>query len=106
MKKKEKKQKPLVPEVLGKAPAKTPSKNLLTVKKTTSLPAVKAPSSLSVKDPLARYLEEIRRYEVMSPEEQQEMAAKFKETGDITLAKKLVTTIERMWNVIKYASTM
>lgn len=97
MKKKEKKQKPLVPEVVGKAPPK----QLPAVKKASSLPAVKGSTSVTLKDPLARYLEEIRRYEVMSPEEQQEMAVKFKETGDLNLAKKLVTTNLRL--VVKIA---
>lgn len=78
--------KPVVPEVVG----------------ANKLPAVqKKPAFPAVKDPLSRYLEEIRRYEVMSPEEQQEMAAKLKETGDISLAKKLVTTNLRL--VVKIA---
>jgi len=57
--------------------------------------------ALSPSDPLARYLADIRRYEVMSPEDQQAMAVKFLETGDIALAKKLVTTNLRL--VVKIA---
>lgn len=57
--------------------------------------------ALSPTDPLARYLADIRRYEVMSPEDQQAMAVKFLESGDIELAKKLVTTNLRL--VVKIA---
>ncbi len=75
---------PLVPEVV---PAR--------------LPAVKAPGTLTPTDPLQRYLADIRKYEVLEPEEQQRLAAKFRETGDINLAKKLVTTNLRL--VVKIA---
>lgn len=87
MKKKEKKKGPLVPEVVGKTEAK--------------LPAVRAKSEIVPKDPLQRYLADIRRYEVLDPEEQQRLAAKFRETGDIEIAKKLVTTNLRL--VVKIA---
>jgi RNA polymerase sigma-32 factor len=84
MKKKEKKPLPLVPEVVGK-----------------KLPAARAPSLPATRDPLQRYLEELRRYEVLSPEEQQELAVKFRETGDLEIAKRLVTTNLRL--VVKIA---
>lgn len=87
MKKKEKKPLPLVPEVVGKNDKK--------------LPAVKAPSVPATRDPLQRYLEEIRRYEVLDPEVQQELAQKFRETGDLEIAKRLVTTNLRL--VVKIA---
>lgn len=77
-------------------------------KKQTSVPEViktrvPVPSKdgIAAKDPLQRYLEEIRRYEVMSPEDQQALAVKFQETGDIALAKMLVTTNLRL--VVKIA---
>jgi RNA polymerase sigma-32 factor len=67
----------------------------------TRLPAVRDSGALAPTDPLLRYLTELRRYEVMSPEEQQELAVKFRETGDISLAKRLVTTNLRL--VVKIA---
>lgn len=66
-----------------------------------SLPAVRKPAPLTARDPLSQYLNELRKYELLSPEEQQEMAVKFKESGDLNLAKKLVTTNLRL--VVKIA---
>jgi RNA polymerase sigma-32 factor len=66
-----------------------------------SLPAVRKPGPLTTRDPLQQYLNELRRYELLSPEEQQELAAKFKETGDVNIAKRLVTTNLRL--VVKIA---
>ena len=66
-----------------------------------SLPAVRAPGTVTTRDPLSQYLSELRKYPVLSPEEQQALAAKFKETGDISLAKRLVTTNLRL--VVKIA---
>lgn len=77
-------QKPILPEVVD-----------------AKLPAVRKGGLPSVKDPLSRYLEEIRRYEVMSPEEQQALAVKLRETGDVSIAKSLVTTNLRL--VVKIA---
>ena len=57
--------------------------------------------ALSVHDPLRRYLEEIRKYDVLPPEKQQELAAKFRTTGDIAIAKLLVATNLRL--VVKIA---
>ncbi|MGE3263366.1 MAG: RNA polymerase factor sigma-32 [Bacteriovoracia bacterium] len=65
------------------------------------LPAVRPKGELVAKDPLQRYLHDLRKYEVMSPEEQQELAVKFRETGDLELAKRLVTTNLRL--VVKIA---
>ena len=58
-------------------------------------------TSVSTQDPLHRYLEEVRRYQVLSPEEQQDLATRFRETGDLDLAKILVTTNLRL--VVKIA---
>lgn len=58
-------------------------------------------TALSVTDPLQRYLEELRRYPVLSPEEQQSLAAKFRKTGDVAIARILVTTNLRL--VVKIA---
>ena len=66
------------------------------------LPALPVSKGLpTTSDPFHRYLEEIRRYVVMPPEEQQAMAVKFRETGDRELAKALVTTNLRL--VVKIA---
>jgi RNA polymerase sigma-32 factor len=65
------------------------------------VPAVKGSTALTPTDPLLRYLAEIRRYEVLSPETQQEMAVKLRETGDLNIAKALVTTNLRL--VVKIA---
>lgn len=52
-------------------------------------------------DPFLQYLSEIRKYPVMPPEEQQALAVKFRETGDLEIAKRLVTTNLRL--VVKIA---
>lgn len=96
MKKKGKKD----PEVL---PAMPKAAKAATAKGDPRLPVIR-PSSLPASaptDPLQRYLADIRKYEVMPPEEQQAMAVKFRETGDLELAKKLVTTNLRL--VVKIA---
>ncbi|RYZ96690.1 MAG: sigma-70 family RNA polymerase sigma factor, partial [Proteobacteria bacterium] len=66
-----------------------------------NLPAIPTGGGLTPSDPLLRYLAEIRRYEVMSPEEQNELARSFKDSGDLNIAKKLVTTNLRL--VVKIA---
>jgi RNA polymerase sigma-32 factor len=66
-----------------------------------TLPAIPAGGGLAPSDPLLRYLAEIRKYEVMSPEEQNELARSFKDSGDLNIAKKLVTTNLRL--VVKIA---
>ena len=76
-------------------------------KSTPSLPIVLPKvSSLPVplersKDPLQRYLQEISRYPILPPEEQVELARKFKKTGDVQYAKALVTSNLRL--VVKIA---
>ena len=85
-------------------PKKKDKKDLalpLIVDDKTKLPAVKKSTALSVTDPLLRYLEEVRRYRVLSPEEQQELAVKFKASGDLQFAKMLITTNLRL--VVKIA---
>lgn len=58
-------------------------------------------TAVAPSDPLRRYLEELRRYPVMSPEQQNELAVKFKNTGDLKFARALVTTNLRL--VVKIA---
>lgn len=65
------------------------------------LPAVSSGAGLAPSDPLLRYLADIRKYEVLSPEAQLELAQRFKETNDLNLAKRLVTTNLRL--VVKIA---
>jgi len=86
MKKKGKSTKTVVPEVV---PAQG------------KLPALPSSGALTSRDPLAQYLAELRKYAVLSPEEQQALAVKFRETGDISIAKRLVTTNLRL--VVKIA---
>jgi RNA polymerase sigma-32 factor len=102
---------PLTPEVM-KAPQASkarpkdtsaePAKSVPVVVK-GGLPQIRKSGAITPtpSDPLARYLAEIRRYEVMSPEDQQAMAVKMRETGDLSLAKALVTTNLRL--VVKIA---
>ena len=73
-------------------------------KKKKDLPVVvtsSAPVPYREPDPLARYMQELRRHPMLSPEEQIEIAKKFKETGDLELARKLVTSNLRL--VVKIA---
>lgn len=96
-KKSKKKEKVLEPEVLASAPktkTRGPAKNTL-------VPALAPGRAVTAKDPLQRYLEEIRRYELIDPEEQQAMAIKFRATGDRSLARALVTANLRL--VVKIA---
>ena len=52
-------------------------------------------------DPLQRYLAEIRRFKVLSREEEHELAVQYKEYGDLEAAYKLVTANLRL--VVKIA---
>lgn len=55
----------------------------------------------SATDPVARYLAEIRRYPLLSKEEEYALAVKYRETGDREAAQKLVTSNLRF--VVKIA---
>jgi len=68
------------------------------------LPSIKPqtlPSSPGPQDPLATYLKEISRYELLTPEEELELTKELAETGDIEVAKKLVVANLRL--VVKIA---
>lgn len=65
------------------------------------LPAVRESGSVTSTDPLVRYLHELRKYEMLDPEAQQELAVKLRETGDLSIAKRLVTSNLRL--VVKIA---
>ncbi|MFT6631097.1 MAG: RNA polymerase sigma-32 factor [Bacteriovoracaceae bacterium] len=71
------------------------------------LPAVSKSNALvptsgdKAKDPLYQYISEISRYKLLSKDEEQELAQKLHETGDIEVAKKLVMANLRL--VVKIA---
>jgi RNA polymerase sigma-32 factor len=77
------------------------------------LPAVRASGELaadvpdedagavSPTDPLRRYLEEVRRYPLLAPEEEFRLATRLKETGDMSAARALVSANLRL--VVKIA---
>lgn len=60
-----------------------------------------APVPVGPRDPLERYIAEIRRHPVLAPEEQLALAQKFRETNDPDLARRLVITNLRL--VVKIA---
>jgi len=63
-----------------------------------------APTSdraLSVVDPLARYVQEVKAYPLISAEDERELARRFHEDGDVDAAKKLVAAHLRL--VVKIA---
>jgi RNA polymerase sigma-32 factor len=66
-----------------------------------NLPALRRAGAITSSDPLLQYLAELRKYPVLSPEVQQELAVKMRESGDIEIAKQLVTTNLRL--VVKIA---
>ena len=56
----------------------------------------------AVIDALHKYLSEIRKYPLLTPEEEHQLAVKYKETGDRTAAERLVTANLRF--VVKIAA--
>ncbi len=62
---------------------------------------VSASRAISPTDPLRRYLDEVRRYPLLTPEEEIELARKLHETGDLEAAKRLVQANLRL--VVKIA---
>lgn len=52
-------------------------------------------------DPLARYIQEVRKFPPLDPEEERELARRYRETGDPELAKRLITANLRL--VVKLA---
>jgi RNA polymerase sigma-32 factor len=58
-------------------------------------------SAISASDPLRRYLEEVRRYPLLEPHEEFELAARLRDQGDMSAAKKLVAANLRL--VVKIA---
>ncbi|MFN7685612.1 MAG: RNA polymerase factor sigma-32 [Oligoflexia bacterium] len=64
-----------------------------------ALPETQIATSLS--DPLRRYLEETRRYPLLSPEEERQLALKMRDQGDMNAARALVQANLRL--VVKIA---
>lgn len=58
-------------------------------------------TAVSPADPLRRYLEELRRYPLLSPEEEYQLALKLRDQGDLNAAKMLVQANLRL--VVKIA---
>lgn len=58
--------------------------------------------SLTLADPVAKYLAEIRKYPLLTPAEEQSLARRYRETGDPQAAQRLVTSNLRF--VVKIAA--
>jgi len=88
MAKKKTSKKTKIPEILPKETGK----ELQAV--VSSLPAVVPSKEVTVAkdltDPLAIYLRQIKKYDVLSPDQEKELTSALAETGDIEVAKKLV----------------
>lgn len=65
------------------------------------LPVRAESGALSTRDPLAAYMRDVQRYALLKPEEEQALAVKYVETGDVEAARKLVTSNLRL--VVKIA---
>jgi len=79
-------------------PESDPRKNKIP----SNLPVLSAPTSAARKgDLLSYYLAEVRRYPLLEPEEEKELAIRYQETGDPEAAQRLVTANLRL--VVKLA---
>ena len=58
-------------------------------------------NAVSPTDPLRRYLDEVRRYPLLEPEEEFQLALKLRDSGDVTAAKAMVSANLRL--VVKIA---
>ncbi len=72
-------------------------------KNQTRLPVVRNKGSLVPLDPFTAYLQEVRKYPLLSEEEEKELAIHYRETGDYDSAYKLTTA--NLMLVIKIAMT-
>jgi RNA polymerase sigma-32 factor len=87
--------KPL-PKPRGSARAAKPKNALLPARDAT------ASGALERLDPLRVYMDGVRRYRLLTPEEERDLATRFRETGDPKLAHSLVTANLRL--VVKIAN--
>lgn len=72
------------------------------IKKTSRLPATRSEKSLTVADPLSVYMAEVRKYPLLTREQELEIAKKYYETKDPKAAQLLVTSNLRF--VVKVAA--
>ncbi len=76
--------------------------NPIVLNEENSLPALRTSSEVTTADdPLKTYLKQVGRYKLLSADEEQELVNQLHETGDIEVAKKLVTANLRL--VVKIA---
>ena len=75
----------------------------MTGKKKALVPAVRQKDALSPLDPFSAYLQEVKKYPVLTEEEEKELAIRLKETGDVDAAYKLTTA--NLMLVVKIAMT-
>jgi len=67
------------------------------------VPAVRQEGGLAPRDPFAAYLQEAKRYPILSEEEEKELAIRLQETGDVDAAYQLTTA--NLMLVVKIAMT-
>jgi RNA polymerase sigma-32 factor len=86
------------PELADSVPVeqKGQSEPPIEVSVTTVEEADKMETALIPTDSLSRYMAEIRRYALLSPEEEHELAVQYKEYGDVQAAYRLVTANLRL----------
>lgn len=72
-------------------------------KKKSLVPAVRREERLVPLDPFAAYLQEAKRYPILSEEEEKELAIRLQETGDVDAAYQLTTA--NLMLVVKIAMT-
>ena len=86
------------PELADSVPVEQqgPSEPPIEVSAATADEADKMETALIPTDSLSRYMAEIRRYALLSPEEEHELAVQYKEYGDVQAAYRLVTANLRL----------
>ncbi len=87
------------PEPADSAPVRVrqgPSEPPIEASVTTADEADTLETALIPTDSLSRYMAEIRRYALLSPEEEHELAVQYKEYGDVQAAYRLVTANLRL----------
>ena len=75
----------------------------ITGKKKAMVPAVRQKGTLAPPDPFSAYLQEVKKYPILTEEEEKELAIRLKETGDVDAAYKLTTA--NLMLVVKIAMT-
>ena len=75
----------------------------MTGKKKAMVPAVRQKGTLAPPDPFSAYLQEVKKYPILTEEEERELAIRLKETGDVDAAYKLTTA--NLMLVVKIAMT-